>query len=86
MQMPNLIKKNLKKHSTNFQNSTQIARKTAQNPEFSKQVETEMKTESTKISWKKLEKSKYFGKVRFTAYFGKSQHRKNEKSESSPPI
>ena len=58
----------------------------AQNPEFSKQVETEMKTESTKISGKKWEKRQNLGKVPFTAYFKKTQNRKNKKSESSPPI
>ena len=56
------------------------------NPEISKQVETEMKTESTKIPGKKWEKRQNLGKVAFTAYFKKTQKRKNKKSESFPPI
>ena len=56
------------------------------NPEISKQVETEMKTESTKIPGKKWEKRQNLGKVAFTAYFKKTQNRKNKKSESFPPV
>ena len=56
------------------------------NPEISKQVETEMKTESTKIPGKKWEKRQNLGKVAFTAYFKKTQKRKNKKSESFPPV
>ena len=45
-----------------------------------------MKTESTKIPGKKWEKRQNLGKVAFTAYFKKTQNRKNKKSESFPPV
>ena len=86
MQMPNLIKTNLKMHSTKLQNSTQNARKSHKIQNSQNRLKLKWKRKVRKSLGKKWEKWQYFGKVPFTAYFRKSQNRKNEKSESSPPI